>query len=59
MQKKDKEKVFGGDWSEQQLREFMQVDSHDGTDPENIALIRANRYIVPATVAQVVALIAC
>lgn len=58
MQKKDKEKVFGGDWSEQQLREFMQVDSHDGTDSDHIALIRAYRHMVPATFAQFVALFA-
>jgi hypothetical protein len=58
MQKKDKEKVFGGDWSEQQLREFMQVDSHDGTDPDHLALIRAYRHMVPATFAQFVALFA-
>ena len=51
MQKKDKEKVFGGDWDIEQLREFMQPTSHDGTDPDFIALQYAYRYMVPATFA--------
>ena len=33
MQKKDKEKVFGGDWTEEQFREFMLVESYDGQKP--------------------------
>jgi len=52
MQKKDKEKVFGGDWTEAQLREFIKVESHDGTDPDYIAVIRAYRHMVPATFQQ-------
>lgn len=51
MQKKDKEKVFGGDWSVEQLREFMNPTSHDGTDPDFIAVLQAYRYMVPATFA--------
>ena len=54
MQKKDKAKVFGGDWTEDQLREFMEPTSYDGTDPDYIAGIRAYRYMVPATFQQFV-----
>jgi len=56
MQKKDKEKVFGGDWSEAQLREFINVESHDGTDPDYLAVIRAYRHMVPATFEQYIKL---
>lgn len=52
MLKKDKEKVFGGDWSEEQLRAFLDVKSHDGSDPDYLAVIRAYRHMVPATFKQ-------
>ena len=55
MQKKDKEKVFGGDWGVEELREFMNPTSHDGTDPDYIAMLQAYRYMVPATFADFVA----
>jgi hypothetical protein len=56
MQKKDKEKVFGGEWTEAQLREFLTVESHDGTDPDYIAVIRAYRYMEAPTFAEYLAL---
>ncbi|MDF1640927.1 PA4642 family protein, partial [Thalassolituus oleivorans] len=55
MQKKDKEKVFGGDWTEEQFREFMLVESYDGTDKDFISGIRAYRHMLPETFAQFVA----
>ncbi len=56
MQKKDKEKVFGGDLNEAQLREFFTVDNTDGSDPDYAAVIRAYRHMLPATFAQFVQL---
>ena len=52
MQKKDKEKVFGGDWTEAQLAEFLSAQSYDGSDADYIAAIRAYRHMVPATFEQ-------
>ena len=56
MQKKDKEKVFGGEWSEAQLREFLVAESYDGSDADYIAVIRAYRHMVPETFADYVEL---
>ena len=56
MLKKDKEKVFGGDWSEDQLREFLTVDHTDGSDPDYAAAIRAYRHMVPTTFGDYLAL---
>ncbi len=56
MQKKDKEKVFGGDWTDAQLRDFLTADHSDGSDPDYAAAIRAYRHMVPATFAQFVEL---
>lgn len=52
MQKKDKEKVFGGEWSQEQLREFLTVEHTDGSEPDYAAVIRAYRHMVPATFGQ-------
>lgn len=49
MLKKDKEKVFGGDWSEEQLRSFLTAESYDDSDADYVAMIRAYRHMVPAT----------
>ena len=51
MQKKDKEKVFGGEWTEDQLKEFLVAESYDGSDADYIAAIRAYRHMVPETFA--------
>ncbi|MDO6680805.1 MULTISPECIES: PA4642 family protein [unclassified Oceanobacter] len=56
MQKKDKEKVFGGDWSEDQLSTFLDVPSYDGDSADYIGAIRAYRYMVPGTFAQYIEL---
>ena len=55
MQKKDKEKVFGGEWTEDQLKEFLVAESYDGSDADYIAAIRAYRHMVPETFADFVA----
>ncbi|MAS23753.1 MAG: hypothetical protein CMI08_08670 [Oceanospirillaceae bacterium] len=56
MQKKDKEKVFGGEWTEDMLREFLSANSYDGSDADYIAAIRAYRHMVPETFADYVEL---
>ncbi|MBE0483767.1 MAG: PA4642 family protein [Bacterioplanes sp.] len=56
MQKKDKEKVFGGDWTEDMLREFLHANSYDGSDPDYIAAIRAYRHMVPDVFADYITL---
>lgn len=53
---KDKEKVFGGEWSEDMLRGFLQADSYDGSDADYVAAIRAYRYMVPDVFADYVGL---
>ena len=55
MQKKDKEKVFGGEWTEAQLKEFLIAESYDGSDADYIAAIRAYRHMVPETFADFIA----
>ena len=53
MQKKDKEKVFGGDWSEAQLSEFLNVPSYDGDSSDYIGqyieLFKAQGHDLNAT----------
>lgn len=56
MQKKDKEKVFGGEWSEAQLREFLSANSYDGSDADYVAAIRAYRHMLPEVFAEYVEL---
>lgn len=46
--KKDKEKVFGGDWTEEGLRHFLTLKTFDGTDKDYNSLILAYRHMVPA-----------
>lgn len=52
--KKDKEKVFGGQWSEEQLKEFSQVTSHDGTDADFLALKKAYQHMTADAFAEFV-----
>ncbi|MDF1763099.1 MAG: PA4642 family protein [Oleibacter sp.] len=56
MQKKDKEKVFGGEWSEAQLRDFLTAESYDGSESDYIAIIRAYRHMLPETFADYIEL---
>lgn len=52
--KKDKEKVFGGQWSEEQLKEFAEVKSYDGTDCDFLALKKAYQYMTAEAFAEFV-----
>lgn len=54
--KKDKEKVFGGDWTEESLRHFLTLKTFDGTDKDYNSLILAYRHMVPAMYADFVEL---
>ena len=56
MQKKDKEKVFGGEWSEEQLSQYLNVNSFDGDDVDYASVIRAYRHMVPGTFADFIEL---
>lgn len=56
MLKKDKEKVFGGDWTEDQLRDFLTAESYDGCDQDYLAVIRAYRHMLPETFEAYIAL---
>ena len=54
MEKKDKVKVFGGEWTEDMLREFLVANSYDGSDADYVAAIRAYRHMLPAVFADFV-----
>lgn len=56
MLKKDKEKVFGGDRSEEELRGFANVESFDDTEADYLAVIRAYRHMVPGDFQQFIEL---
>jgi hypothetical protein len=51
MTKKDKEKVFGGEWSEAQLEEFMVDQNYPGETADFTSIIRAYRHMMPASFA--------
>ena len=51
MTKKDKEKVFGGEWSEAQLEEFMVDQDYPGETADFTSIIRAYRHMMPASFA--------
>lgn len=53
---KDKEKVFGGDWTEAMLREFLQGHEFDGNEADYNAVIRAYRHMLPEVFADFIAL---
>ncbi len=52
--KKDKEKVFGGEWTEESMRFFLESKSHDGTDVDFINLLKAYQYMTAETFAEFV-----
>jgi len=56
MQKKDKEKIFGGEWTEDMLREFLDANSYGGNDADYVAAIRAYQHMLPETFAEYVEL---
>jgi len=45
MLKKDKQKVFGGEWTEEHMRFFLDSKSYDGTDVDFINIIRAYQHM--------------
>ena len=55
---KDKQKVFGGEWTEDMLREFLSANSYDGSDADYVAAIRAYRHMLPDVFADYVGLFA-
>ncbi|NVK36799.1 MAG: PA4642 family protein [Gammaproteobacteria bacterium] len=53
--KKDKQKVFGGEWTEESMRFFLESESYDGTDVDFINLIKAYQHMTAETFAEFVA----
>lgn len=51
MTKKDKVKVFGGEWSQEQLEGFLVDQDYPGETAGFTSLIRAYRHMMPATFA--------
>lgn len=57
MIKKDKEKVFGGEWSEAQLEEFLVEQDYPGETANFTSIIRAYRHMMPASFADFLTLL--
>jgi len=54
MLKKDKQKVFGGEWTEESMRFFLESKSYDGTDVDFINLMKAYQHMTAETFAEFV-----
>ena len=52
MLKKDKEKVFGGEWTEESMGAFLTSKSHDGTDADYLNIMKAYQHMVADTFAE-------
>lgn len=52
--KKDKQKVFGGDFTEESMRYFLESKSYDGTDVDYINIMKAYQHMTPAIFAEFV-----
>jgi hypothetical protein len=57
MTKKDKEKVFGGEWSQEQLEEFLVEQDYPGETADFTSIIRAYRHMMPASFADFLVLL--
>lgn len=57
MTKKDKEKVFGGEWSQEQLEEFLVEQDYPGETADFTSIIRAYRHMMPASFADFLTLL--
>jgi hypothetical protein len=57
MTKKDKEKVFGGEWSQEQLEEFLVEQDYPGETANFTSIIRAYRHMMPASFADFLVLL--
>ena len=49
MLKKDKEKVFGGEWTEDSMRFFLESKSYDETDVDYINIMKAYQHMTAET----------
>jgi len=49
MLKKDKEKVFGGEWTEESMRAFLTSKSHDGTNADYLNIMKAYQHMLADT----------
>lgn len=54
MLKKDKQKVFGGEWTEESMRFFLESKSYDGTDVDFINLMKAYQHMTADTFSEFV-----
>jgi hypothetical protein len=52
--KKDKQKVFGGDFTEESMRFFLESKSYDGTDVDFINILKAYQHMTPEIFSQFV-----
>jgi hypothetical protein len=52
--KKDKEKVFGGQWTEDSMRFFLESESYDNTDVDYINIMKAYQHMTAETFAEFV-----
>lgn len=52
--KKDKEKVFGGEFTEESMRFFLESKSYDGTDADYVSVMKAYQHMTPEIFAQFV-----
>lgn len=57
MIKKDKEKVFGGEWSQEQLENFLVEQNYPGETADFTSIIRAYRHMVPESFADFLVLL--
>ena len=57
MIKKDKEKVFGGEWSQEQLENFLVEQDYPGETADFTSIIRAYRHMVPESFADFLVLL--
>lgn len=57
MTKKDKEKVFGGEWSQEQLENFLVEQDYPGETADFTSIIRAYRHMVPESFADFLVLL--
>jgi len=46
MLKKDKAKVFGGEWTEESMRGFLESKSYDGTNVDYLNIMKAYQYML-------------
>jgi hypothetical protein len=53
--KKDKEKVFGGEWTEDSMRFFLESESYDGTDVDYINIMKAYQHMTAETFSEFIA----